>query len=124
MKPILEENEFNSEPAVAHYQDESDSERVKTLNVEEEPVDRDTVLPEDFVLIKFESKNSFIYYVGLVLETEKNEVKVKFTRKELSSSLKFVFPGVDDISHVNIKEIKLKLLCLTISGVLLGLPQQ
>jgi len=73
------------------------------------------VLPEDSVFIKFESKNSFIYYVGLVLEMEKDELKIMFARKKLGSSLKFVFPDVDDITQVDIKDVKLRLPCPTIT---------
>ncbi|KAK2719851.1 hypothetical protein QYM36_005357 [Artemia franciscana] len=106
-------NRLQSDPPVTQCQDESDLD--KSLHLEEKPVDLETALLEDFVLFKFENKNSFIYYVGLVLKMEKDELKIKFARKKLGSSLKFVFPDVDDIAHVNIKDIKLKLTCSTIS---------
>ena len=50
---------------------------------------------------------------------EKDELKIKFTKKKLGTSLKFIFPDVDDIAQVNIKDVKLKLPCPTITWDLL-----
>ncbi|KAK2708336.1 hypothetical protein QYM36_014072 [Artemia franciscana] len=77
---------------------------------------QETGLPEDSASIKFENKNLFIIYVGLVLKMEKAELKIKFARKKLGSGLKFIFPDVGDIAPVNIRDVKLKLPCPTIIG--------
>jgi len=63
------------------------------------------VLLEDFVFIKLEKKNLFIYNAGLVLKMEKDEVKIRFTKKMLGNSVKIVFPDVGDNAYVNIKDI-------------------
>jgi len=72
-----------------------------------------TYSAEDFVIVKFLAKKSVLHYVAelIKLTDEGNSRKwtVKFLRKQLSSSIKFIYSTVDQIYEVNVKDFVLKL---------------
>jgi len=68
---------------------------------------------EDFVIVKFVGKKSVLHYVAELIkltdEDNSREWTVKFLRKQPSSSIKFVYPTVDQIYEVNVKDFVMKL---------------
>ncbi|CAH2002883.1 unnamed protein product, partial [Acanthoscelides obtectus] len=62
----------------------------------------------DFVLVKFYTTTSTMYYVGLVISKEDDEFLLKFLRRH-GTTWKFVYPPVENISSVREQDIILKL---------------
>ncbi|CAH1976059.1 unnamed protein product [Acanthoscelides obtectus] len=62
----------------------------------------------DFVLVKFYTKTSTMYYVGLVISKEDDKYLLKFIRRH-GTTWKFVYPPVENISSVREQDIILKL---------------
>jgi hypothetical protein len=63
----------------------------------------------NFVVVEFATKKRKLHYVGFILGREgegSDEWTVKFMRKVAGSSDTFVFPDQDDISPVNLSDIK------------------
>ena len=80
----------------------------KTKNVRVELVDPENVKDGAYVLVKFEKKQSVIYYVGQIIKHYSlTEVMVSFLRKKPGSSMKFVFPDVKDEGSVDLSDIVL-----------------
>ena len=50
--------------------------------------------PNNYV-VSFESKKSFIYYIGIVISSKENKYKIKFMKKK--RNYLFYFPKQDDI---------------------------
>lgn len=69
----------------------------------------DTDLPKvnDWVVVKYSSKRSIKYFVGLVVESSSFEMTVKFARRIDGS--RFKWPDVEDISNVDPDQIELRL---------------
>ena len=68
----------------------------------------------DFVVVKFQAKKSVAHYVAelmkMTTECDDKEWCVKFLRKQTSSStLKFVYPQIEQIYDVRAKDFVLKL---------------
>lgn len=58
----------------------------------------------DFVLTKFSTKTSTMYYIGQVLAKELNQYEIKFLRRK-NNSTTFAFPLVDDILNIERDDI-------------------
>ncbi|KAG5869166.1 hypothetical protein JTB14_000289 [Gonioctena quinquepunctata] len=56
---------------------------------------------EDFVLIKFERKNSVIYYVAHILSLDGSNFTISYLRRKGSTST-FVFPNTEDVASAEI----------------------
>ncbi|GBL88743.1 hypothetical protein AVEN_158880-1 [Araneus ventricosus] len=56
-----------------------------------------------YIIVTLSGKKSFHYYIGLVLQHHDEELVVKFMKK--SSGKKFVFPEIEDISSIDLKDI-------------------
>ena len=57
----------------------------------------------DYIIVQLTGKKMFHYYIGLVLQHDRKEFVVKFVRK--SSGKKLIFPDIEDISLIHLKEI-------------------
>lgn len=66
------------------------------------------IKPGDFVLVRFCTKRSVLYYVGRVEHSECNELKVEFLRKK-KGCWKFSFPEQNDTSFVDKRDVMFKL---------------
>ena len=92
--------------------DESDYEHEHTLEDIELP-DANSLKENDFVLIKFATKNTVVMYVGQVLSrtvySDETIFEVKFMRREKPKSITFIFPIVEDISEVSFENVVGKL---------------
>lgn len=73
------------------------------------------VNPNDFVLIKFVTKKSEIFFIGQIESKVNDELFVKFLRKK-DNSWRFYFPEMPDLSTVDIGDVVLKLPQPDISG--------
>ena len=92
---------------------DSDDLEVHEINWETEKV---KINFDDFVLVKFCTKKSILYYVGKVQSSEFNdEVEVQFLRKK-QGCWKFYFPDKRDVSIVEISDIVMKLPAPVSSG--------
>lgn len=85
-------------------EDESSGEDITYIS-EEHPISLDS-----FVLIKFISKSSKIYYIGKVIAIENNEFEVQFLRRKGVSN-RFIFPNIVDCSVIERKDIVAILKC-------------
>lgn len=91
-------------------------EKLTDLEPDVEDVEIDLELKidqESFVIVQFPGKKKILHYLGLVLKSEEqteedNCILVKFmkTRTLKNGEKDFVFPDVDDISLVNVFDVK------------------
>lgn len=108
-----ESSESSSEEMAIPLQDSDDDISIssstsdvslKEINWVEESV---KIEKGDFVLVKFCTKKSVVYYAGKIHNSDSDEFEVQFMRKKLGC--KFVFPEQEDISYVEKRDIILKL---------------
>ncbi|KAG5864957.1 hypothetical protein JTB14_018719 [Gonioctena quinquepunctata] len=72
-----------------------------------ELLDDEKILRDDYILVKFATKKRSLHYVGKVIDVMKNgEFEVTFKKKCIKG---FVYPGVEDISYIERKDIVSKL---------------
>lgn len=62
------------------------------------------VKQDDFIIVKFATKSTVVYYVGQVLSVSGNNIEVKFMRRKNNSNT-FVFPITEDISVIERDDI-------------------
>ncbi|XP_060075659.1 uncharacterized protein LOC132555320 [Ylistrum balloti] len=93
--------------------DDDDSFEYDESAEEEEivPPDADSLVPEDFVIVQFLTKKTKVIYIGQIIgcngdidDIGEKTFNIKFMRRN-SSSYKFVFPTVDDISDIAFTDI-------------------
>lgn len=60
---------------------------------------------DNFVLVRFPTKNTLKFYVGKVISVHEDTVKVNFLRRKGMQS-NFCFPLVPDINEVDLKDAK------------------
>lgn len=100
---ILESSSSDSETSVVLESDSEESEEgvpeIITFSLNRQP------LPDDFVLVEFESKKRYVYYVAKVLKINDDIVSVSFLRKKFAGDI-FYMPLVPDLADVNTNEIK------------------
>ena len=94
--------------------DTDSSDSIDSLHDNGSQLSRDIYSAGDLVIVKFIAKKNILHYVAELLshaeEGNNNEWTVKFLRKQLSTtSMKFVYPPVDQIYDVNVKDFVLKL---------------
>ncbi|KAK9692600.1 hypothetical protein QE152_g35052 [Popillia japonica] len=71
--------------------------------------DDDQIHQNDFVLVKFPTKMTAVYYIGKVLKClNLNEFQIKYLRRK-TPGYKFYYPLVDDISAVDRSDLVSKL---------------
>lgn len=73
----------------------------------------DEIEKDSYVVVQFSTKKTLKYFIGKVTETKDDDQYsleesyiVKFMRKAVNTSLGYIFPEVDDVSVVNIMDIK------------------
>lgn len=78
---------------------ESDSDDASSL--EEFPLleSGSSVNKDDFVIVKFMTKTSAVYYIDRVLGKSEGTFEVKFLRRRINSNT-FIFPQTDDIAVI------------------------
>ena len=115
-KESLKSSKSTKRKVLSEINEESDSDGDESFelidsdidsSVEEFPIFRDAdfiVNVNDFVLTKFSSKTSIVYYIGQVLSKELNQYEIKFLRRKNTSNT-FAFPAVDDISNIERDDI-------------------
>ena len=86
--------------------DNSDSDPWDIEAVNQLDFNIDSIVPGDFVLVKFATKTNVIHYVGRLDSVEEQECEVNFLRQKGRG---FVFPNVIDVSSVKKSDIVLKL---------------
>lgn len=97
-----------SEPDEPHYTSDSSSE-VSLFNEDSLPMefqDIEVVNTGDYVLVEFQDRKK-IYFVGKVTKVADGDIEVSYCRKSSKMLDAFVFPLVEDIAQVDIKDIKL-----------------
>lgn len=65
----------------------------------------------DYVLVKITSKKIKKYFVALIVEREEDQHTffVKFMKKTAGSTLKFIFPVIEDLGIIKTEDIVLRL---------------
>ncbi|XP_030767968.1 uncharacterized protein LOC115891598 [Sitophilus oryzae] len=100
-KAMKKKNRFLESPSDSDTGMESDCDEFTKL------LDDETISCDDFVLVRFPTKKTVVYYVGQVIElAEYGEFVIKYLRH---SQNRFHFPFVDDISNVARCDIEAKL---------------
>lgn len=76
------------------------------LTMEEFPLleSGELVTQRDFVIVKFPTKSTLVYYIGQVLSVSGTNIKVNFLRRKNNSNT-FVFPPIEDTSVVERDDI-------------------
>lgn len=112
-KITLESSESSSEEIAIPIQDSDDDMSISSslsdvcleeINWKENSVRIDK---GDFVLVKFCTKKSVVYYAGKIHNADNDDFEVQFMRNKWGC--KFFFPEQDDISYVDKHDIVLKL---------------
>ena len=115
---VAKENTSSDEDdddAVFSVDDESDDEPEQTQLEDMELPNANALNKNDFVLIKFATKNTVvgIMYVGQILarteDTDESTFEVKFMLREKPKSFTFIYPIVEDISEVSFEDVVGKL---------------
>lgn len=99
-----------------HLDDNSDVESIESTPCATDSADLilgeiQDVAVGDFVLVKFETKKSVSFYIGIVLneQDEDGDIEVEFLRKSGKMEGRFIRPNVPDLSSVALTNVKLKL---------------
>jgi hypothetical protein len=77
-------------------------------DIDEELLATDQVAEGDYVLVRFATKKTSVYYAGRVQELAEDHIMVKFLRR-VRQTQQFVFPDEDDTSNVSREDIFWKL---------------
>lgn len=90
------------------YSDISEDEEPMMTQEEEHSEVAEKVHINDYVVIKFEGRKMVHHYIGVVLSEQDNgELLIKFLKK--SPGMMFVFPNMEDICSVDMKDVVAKL---------------
>ncbi|KAB0800104.1 hypothetical protein PPYR_07984 [Photinus pyralis] len=100
------ENESSSDSESFEPQDSSDSEFIPELPEKDFDFSAENVDVDDFLVVKFCTKTTLVYYVGRVEKELDEEYEMNFLRKKGNG---FIFPLVQDISCIKKEDVVLKL---------------
>ena len=99
-QPLLSSSSSDSERDMLGQLDDSSDDLLQHYD---EDLTRPTFLKDDYVVVRFECRTMVKHYVGIVHDTDKHKLEVKFHRKNNTDG--FVFPDEDDVSTVPPEDI-------------------
>lgn len=120
-KTVVESDSESSNNEQPVYQDESDVEGLTLENIIEDECDdnqsenRETnheiteayeLRENDFILTKFNTKKTQVYYVAQILKVFESDVEVKYLRRK---GFKFIFPAIEEKYFIDKSDIEMKL---------------
>lgn len=108
-KQVFAESSSDSDGSEVFQRSSDDSD--EDYSNEQFDFDTETVKSGDFVVVKFATKKSLMYYVGVLLSDVNDEgcCDINFLRKSHRRQLSFVWPTVEDTASVEKENIVMKL---------------